>query len=384
MTVTDDTEAPLIMLAAGGTGGHMFPADALASALGKRGCRLMLVTDRRGGALGGALGTIETHRIRAGGLAGKGFASRLVSALKLGIGTVQARKLLKRFRPDVVVGFGGYASVPTMWGSALGGYKTAIHEQNAILGRANKILAPHVDRIALSFTETGGLPLEAKGRANHTGMPVRPVVIEMRDKPYPLLSPEGPVNLFIFGGSQGARVFSGVIPKAIGLLDEGLRRRLSIVQQCRAEDLEAVKAEYADLGVKAELETFFTDLAERLAAAHLLIGRAGASTTAEAAVIGRPAILVPYRHSADDHQSHNAHAVDEAGAGWLMPEESFTPDALARRLEELFSVPAILEKAASAARNAGRPDATERLADLVMGLVPEDAAPEEDVEGEIE
>jgi len=376
MTGPDDREAPLIMLAAGGTGGHMFPADALASALGKRGCRLMLVTDRRGNELGGALSGIETHRVHAGGLAGKGFASRMISALKLGIGTVQARKLLKRARPDAVVGFGGYASVPAMWGSALGGYKTAIHEQNAILGRANRILAPHVDRIALSFADATGLPLEAKGRAHHTGMPVRPAVIEMRDRPYPPLGQAGPVNLFIFGGSQGARIFSEVVPQAIGLLDEGLRRRLSIVQQCRSEDIEEVKAEYSGLGVKAELETFFTDLPLRLAAAHLLIGRAGASTTAEAAVIGRPAILVPYRHSADDHQSHNAHAVDEAGAGWLMPEVSFTPDALARRLEELFSVPAILEKAASAARAAGRPDAAERLADLVMGLLPGDGGNE--------
>ena len=362
---------PLIMLAAGGTGGHMFPADALAAALKVKGCRLMLVTDRRGGELGGALAGIETHRVMAGGIAGKSLGRRMISAVKLGIGTLQGRRLLKRTRPDAVVGFGGYASVPTMWGSSLGGYKTAIHEQNAILGRANRILAPYVKRIALSFEDVSGLPSSVGERVCRTGMPVRPSVIALRRTPYPVLEEDGPLNLFISGGSQGASVFSSVIPEAVRLLDGSISSRLAVVQQCRAEDLGQVEAAYRQMKVKAELSSFFTDLPQRLAAAHLVIGRAGASTIAELTCIGRPAILVPYPHAADDHQSFNAHALDEAGGGWLMPEDAFTPQSLAARLAELFALPETLEKAAAAARAAGRPDAAERLAEVVLGLLEE-------------
>ena len=376
--------SPLIMLAAGGTGGHMFPADALAAALKAKGCRLMLVTDRRGGELGGALADIETHLVMAGGIAGKSFVQRMVSAFKLGIGTFQGRRLLKRTKPDAVVGFGGYASVPTMWGSSLGGYKTAIHEQNAVLGRANRILAPYARLIALSFEEVSGLPAAAADRTRQTGMPVRPAVIALRRTPYPVLEEDGPLNLFIFGGSQGAAVFSSVVPEAVRLLAGSLAARLAIVQQCRAEDLGQVEAAYRQMKVKAELSSFFTDLPQRLAAAHLVIGRAGASTIAELTCIGRPAILVPYPHAADDHQSFNAHALDEAGGGWLMPEDAFTPQSLSARLSELFALPATLEKAASAAHAAGRPDAAERLAEVVLGLLEEeekDAVTEENGEG---
>lgn len=364
--------SPLIMLAAGGTGGHMFPANALAAALTARGCRLMLVTDRRGGEFGGALGNIEAHLIMAGGIAGKNLVQRMVSIVKLAIGTLQGWRLLKRTKPDAVVGFGGYASVPTMWGSSLGGYKTAIHEQNAVLGRANRILAPYVKRIALSFEEVSGLPGSAAERIRQTGMPVRPAVIALRETPYPALPDGGPLNLFIFGGSQGASVFSDVVPEAVRILAGSIASSISIVQQCRAEDLSQVEAAYREMNVKAELSPFFTDLPERLAAAHLVIGRAGASTIAELTCIGRPAILVPYPHAADDHQSFNAHAIDEAGGGWLMPEDAFTPESLAARLAELFALPETLKKAARAAHAAGRPDAAERLAEVVLGLLEEE------------
>ncbi len=374
--------SPLIILAAGGTGGHMFPADALAAVLKDKGCRLMLVTDRRGGELGGALGDMETHRIMAGGIAGKSFFRRMLSAIKLGIGTFQGRKLLKWTKPDAVIGFGGYASVPTMWGSSLGGYKTALHEQNAVLGRANRILAPYVGRIALSFEEVSGLPEGTDERVCQTGMPVRPSVIALRETPYPALRDGGPFNLFIFGGSQGASVFSDVVPEAVRLLDGSVTSRLSIVQQCRAEDMDRVEAAYGEINVKAELSPFFTDLPERLAAAHLVIGRAGASTIAELTCIGRPAILVPYAHAADDHQSFNAHALDEAGGGWLMPEDAFTPESLSARLAELVAIPATLEKAACAARAAGRPDAAERLAEMVLGLLEEEDGEKENEENE--
>lgn len=363
--------APLVVLAAGGTGGHVFPAEALAEVLLARGCRLALVTDRRGGSHGGTLGRVETHRIRAGGLAGKSWLARLKAVPELLVGLFQARGLLGTLLPDVVVGFGGYASVPTMMAASLSGVATLLHEQNAVLGRANRLLAPRVKRIATSFEQVEAVPPEARDRLVHTGMPVRPAVAAMRDRPYDQPGAEGPVKLLVLGGSQGARVLSDVLPAAVALLPETLRRRLDIVQQCRPEDLERVKAAYAVLGMAPTLASFFDDIPERLAACHLLIGRAGASTVAEVLAVGRPSILVPYPHAIDDHQAANGHALDEVGAGWLMMQDSFTPEALAARLESLLAHPDTLGKAAACARAAGRPDAADRLADMVLGLLPE-------------
>lgn len=360
----------LVMLVAGGTGGHVFPAEALAAELAARSDRLVLVTDQRGGVYGGTLKGIETHRIRAGGLAGKGLGASLNSGVQLAHGTWQSRSLLKRLAPGVVVGFGGYASVPTMLAAVFGGYRTAIHEQNAVLGRANRLLAPWVARIATSFENSSGLPAQASGKTVHTGMPVRPSIAAMRERSYPALTGDGPINLLILGGSQGARMTSEVVPHAVGLLAGEWRERLRIAQQCRPEDLDRANATYRRLGVKAELAAFFRDVPERLSQAHLLICRAGASTVAEATAVGRPAILVPYPHAIDNHQTRNAHAVDEAGGGWLMPEEAFTAESLAARLDALFSLPATLQKAAAAARAGGRPDAARRLADMVLEMLP--------------
>ena len=360
---------PLVVLAAGGTGGHMFPAQALAAELAGRGCRLAVVTDRRGDAWQGDAAGVETHRIHAGGLAGKSFMARLQSGPELAIGTWQARKLLKRLQPKAVVGFGGYASVPTMLAACFGGYPSAIHEQNAVLGRANRLLATRVGCIATSFERAECLPDHGVGRVVHTGMPIRPAVSAVSGRPYPALTPDGPVSLLVIGGSQGARVFSDVVPDALALLDDDLRRRLSVTQQCRPEDLERTQKRFRDLGIEAELGTFFEDVPERLAAAHLLIGRSGASTAAETLTVGRPAILVPYPYAIDDHQTRNAHAIDEAGAGWLMPESAFTPSGLAARLDSLFGLPAILEKAAAAAGDAASVDAAARLADMVFTLL---------------
>ena len=360
----------LVVLAAGGTGGHMFPAEALAAELTKRGCRLALITDRRGGAWNGALDGVETHRIRAGGLAGKSFAARLQSGPELAIGTWQARGLLKRLGPRCVVGFGGYASVPTMLAASFGNYHTAIHEQNAVLGRANRLLVSRVDCIATAFEKSEGLPAHAATRARHTGMPVRPAFTAVQDVPYPAITSDGKISLLVIGGSQGAHVFSAVVPKALGLMDEGLKARLKVSQQCRSEDLEQTRSHYQSLGIDAELQTFFDDIPERLSAAHLLIGRSGASTVAETLIAGRPAILVPYPHAIDDHQTRNAHAIDEVGAGWLMPEPSFTAPGLAARLDSLFGLPAILEKAAAAAKGDTAKDAAGRLADVVCALLP--------------
>ncbi len=360
----------LVMLVAGGTGGHVFPAEALAAELAARGDRLVLVTDQRGGVYGGTLKRIETHSIRAGGLAGKGLGASLNSGVQLAHGTWQSRSLLKRLAPGVVVGFGGYASVPTMLAAVLGGYRTAIHEQNAVLGRANRLLATRVARIATSFENSFGLPAQSNGKVVHTGMPVRSSIAAMREQPYPALTGDGPINLLVLGGSQGARTISEVVPHAVGLLTGQWRERLRITQQCRPEDLERVKDTYRSLGVKADLDTFFRDVPERLSQAHLLICRAGASTVAEATTVGRPAILVPYPYAIDDHQTRNAHAVDEASGGWLMPEDAFTAESLAARLDALFGLPATLQKAAVAARASGRPDAARRLADMILEMLP--------------
>jgi len=359
----------LIVLAAGGTGGHVFPAEALAAELTGRGYHLSLITDRRGGAYGGALGDLETHRVRAGGIAGKSFTALLRSGPELAFGTLQARFLLKKMRPRAVIGFGGYASVPTMLAAAFGGYKTVIHEQNAVLGRANRLLAGRVKRIATSFEKTRSIPDAATGKVIHTGMPVRPTVTAVRDTPYSELNESNEIRILVLGGSQGASILSAVIPEAMGLLSADLRARLSVTQQCRPEDIDKARATYKRLAVKAELASFFDDIPQRLASTHLLISRAGASSVAEAMAVGRPAILVPYPHAVDDHQSFNAHGLDEAGGGWLMAQETFTSQILAARLDSLLGTPKVLTRAAACSRTVGRPDAASRLADVICELI---------------
>ena len=359
------TDNGLIVLAAGGTGGHVFPAEALARELMSRDYRLALVTDKRGGAYGGALGEVETHRILAGGIAGKGLLAKAKSVAELGLGTLQARRLLRDMRPDVVVGFGGYAALPTVMAASLAGIATVLHEQNAILGRANRLLASRADAIAVSFPDVRGIPAASHGKVTHTGMPVRDPILKVRGTPYPSFTDDRPLGILVLGGSQGARILSDVIPDAIGALSAPLKARLCITQQCRPEDLERVRNRYAALGVSADLASFFDNVPERLADAHLVISRSGASTVAEVLAVGRPAILVPYRHAIDDHQSLNAHAVDEVGAGWLIPEPDFTAEALAERIESMFGMPMVLEKAAAASLKAGRPDAASRLATLI-------------------
>ena len=370
MTAWVARRAHLVVLAAGGTGGHVFPAEALALELAGRGLHLAVVTDRRGGEIDGPFETIETYRVRAGGIAGKSLGDRLKSGPELAIGTLQAHRLLRRLRPEVVVGFGGYASVPTMIAATFGGYRTAIHEQNAILGRANRRLAGRVERVATSFEHSEGIPVGAHDKVVHTGMPVRAAVTAVRERPYPLIDGDTPIELLVIGGSQGARVFADVMPAALGKLEDAVRVRLRVSQQCRPEDLDRARAAYEGLQIAAELAPFFDDIPDRLGRAHLIVARAGASTIAEVTAVGRPSVLVPYPFGIDDHQSFNAHAVDEAGAGWLLPEDAFTPEGVAERLRSLFGLPAILETAAASARAAGRPDAARRLADLVMGMLP--------------
>ncbi|MGE5546134.1 MAG: undecaprenyldiphospho-muramoylpentapeptide beta-N-acetylglucosaminyltransferase [Solirubrobacterales bacterium] len=359
---------PFAVLAAGGTGGHVFPAEALASELLARGWRLALVTDKRGHAYGGTLGSLETFRISAGGIAGRGLLPKVRAVFELGIGVIQARGLLGRLRPTALIGFGGYASVPTMVAGTMLGIPTAIHEQNAVLGRANRLLAGRVRRIATSYSHVEHLDPAWHRKVVQTGMPVRAAVAAQREATYPPLDAEGPVDLLVLGGSQGARVLSEVVPAALARLPHSLRERIRISQQCRPEDLEGVRAAYAGTGIQATLESFFSDVPERMAAAHLVIARSGASTVAELTALGRPAILVPYPHAIDDHQTANARAVDEAGGAWLMPQSAFTADSLASRLESLLTQPGTLVRAAGCARAAARPDAAARLADLVAAL----------------
>ena len=364
----------LIVLATGGTGGHVFPAEALAAELAARGCRLALFTDRRGGNYTGVLGDLDTYRIRAGGVAGKRIMALLQSGPELAIGLVQARSLLRKLQPSAVIGFGGYASVPTMLAACLGGLPSAIHEQNAVLGRANRLLAPWVARIATCFEAVSGLPAGADGKVVMTGMPVRQAILDRQAAEYSVITgDDGPFRLLVMGGSQGARVLSDVVPAALVKLPEATRARLRVVQQCRPEDLDRVRAAYDAAGIEAELAHFFNDVPEKLAAAHLVIGRAGASTVAEVTTVGRPSILVPYPFATDDHQSRNAHAIDEAGAGWVLPQTAFTPDALASRLDSLIGMPVVLERSAANAKTFGRPKAAKALADMVVGLIPNGA-----------
>lgn len=368
-----------IVLAAGGTAGHVFPASSLAAEMKARNWNVSIVTDSRGDALGGVQG-VETFHIRAGGVAGKKILRLLRSLPELAIGTLQAYLLIRRLRPDVVVGFGGYASVPTMLAATYGKYRTAIHEQNAILGRANRLMASRVDAIASSYAMCKAIPANADQKVIHTGMPVRQEIVDMSDRPYPVLDEASAIGLFVMGGSQGARVLGQVVPAAIERLDDEMKQRLRVVQQCREEDLDSVRLQYDSMGVAVELSTFFNDAPERLANAHLLIGRSGASSVSEALAMGRPAVLVPYPHAIDDHQSANAYAVAGAGAGWVLNQSVFTPDVLAARLTELFANPRVLVTAAACAAAVGRVDAAVRLADMIGQLVDnnDDVKPEQD------
>jgi UDP-N-acetylglucosamine--N-acetylmuramyl-(pentapeptide) pyrophosphoryl-undecaprenol N-acetylglucosamine transferase len=361
------SDRKLIVLAAGGTGGHLFPAEALARELMARGYHVALVTDRRGQAFADKLG-VELHRIRAGRL-GAGIASKIVAVAEMALGTIEAQRLLRRLAPACVAGFGGYPSVPTMIAATRLKLPTLIHEQNALLGRANRLLAPRVARIATSFAETRGVRAPDRAKVTLTGNPVRPAITLMRGVGYPGFADEDALfRILVLGGSQGARILGAVVPRALSLLDPALRNRLEVAQQARPEDLDAARRIYRDAGMPVELESFFDDVPARLASAHLVISRAGASSVAEIATVGRPAILVPFAAAAEDHQTLNARGFAAAGAAWVMSEREFTPEALAARLTALMAEPEQLARAASAAAAQGRPHAAHALAELVDQL----------------
>ncbi len=361
-----------IVIAAGGTGGHLFPAEALAAELAARGERVALMTDARSSAFESpAFGGAERFVLRGSGLAGRGIRRAAASIAALAAGTLEARGILSRLRAAAVIGFGGYPSVPPLLAArTLPGSQravTVLHEQNAVLGRANRMLSRGADLLALSAADTARVP--AGVRMDVVGNPVRPALAALVGQGYAAPGEEGALRLLVTGGSLGARVLAEVVPAAVAALPDAIRARLVVTQQTRTEDLPRVAAAYQEAGVPAELSPFFGDMAVRLGTAHLVISRAGASTVAELACAGRPSILVPLPHAIDDHQTANARSLASAGAAWVMPQRSFTPDALASRLTALLSDGPGLARAAAAAASLARPDAARRLADLVLDLV---------------
>ena len=358
-----------VVIAAGGTGGHLFPAEALAAELVRRGQRVVLMTDARSGALGSpTLAARERYVLPGAGLAGRGAWRAARALVALASGVVRARTLLARLDATAVVGFGGYPSVPPVLAARLlrNGPPVVLHEQNAVLGRANRFLARHAACLALSFAGTTRVP---EGVATEvTGLPVRPALAALFDAGYAAPEPAGRLRLLVLGGSLGARVFSDVVPAALAALPEALRARLDVVQQCRAEDLDRVRAAYVGAGIVAELAPFFADVAARLAAAHLVIARSGASTVAELAVAGRPALLVPLPGAIDDHQQANALALVAAGGAEVMSQPDFTATRLSADLAALLGAPGRLRDMAAAARTVAAVDAARRLADLVCSF----------------
>jgi UDP-N-acetylglucosamine--N-acetylmuramyl-(pentapeptide) pyrophosphoryl-undecaprenol N-acetylglucosamine transferase len=352
-----------VVLATGGTGGHVFPAEALAGELEARGVPFTLVTDSRGRQWQGALAHRPIHYIHSASPSGS-LGQKLKAMLSLGRGLLDAWWALGRIGPSAVVGFGGYASLPTMVAARLRRLPSMLHEQNAVLGRANRMVQRGAMRIATSFDDTRFIA-DGDQRARIVGNPVREQVRALRSLPYRAPGEGRVIDLVVFGGSQGATSFSQVVPEAVLSLPPALRSRLRLVQQCRPEDFDKVRQRYTRGGTVVELAPFFADLPQRLAAAHLVIGRAGASTVAELATIGRPSILVPYPYAVDDHQMANARAFEKVGACIVIPHAEFTATTLAGHLAGLFEKPQRLADMAAAAHAAGRPDAAARLADLV-------------------
>ena len=360
-------EAKQILISAGGTGGHMFPAEALARDLIGRGYRVALATDARGKKYQPFADGIPVYVLKSGTIK-SGIFSKIKTVIALGIGCLQARSLVDRLKPAVVIGFGGYPSFPAVYAAQRKSVPTIIHEQNAILGKANAYLAPKADRIALAWQKVDGMSESDAVRVVVTGNPVRPDIAALYNKPYPSLEQDGPLRIFVMGGSQGASIFSEVLPEMVSELSTAHKARLEIVQQCREEDVEQVRVAYSEAGVKAELATFFDNVAEQLEHCHLVIARSGAGTVSEVATAGRPAIFVPYPYHKDQQQKRNADAVFDAGGAWVMTQDGFTVEALLARIETLLQNPEALFNAAENARSCGRPDAARKLGNLVTAL----------------
>lgn len=361
-----DKKSMRVLLSSGGTGGHVFPAIALAHDLMSRGYDVHFATDERGAKY---IGDHFRYTVLPAGVLGAGVVGKLNGVFQMTKGYLRARSLLSSYKPNIVVGFGGYPCVPAVLAAQHKKIPTIIHEQNAVVGKANLYLAPKAERIALSLPGGIGLDSEEKVRCVVTGNPVRQDISALFTKPYPAIDEESSLNLLVFGGSQGASILSDVLPKALERLSETYRARLYIMQQCRTgNEVDDLKKQYIALGVEAECSTFFDDIPEKLVRTHLLIARSGASTVAEISVAGRPAIFVPATYHADQQQLRNAEVVADLGGAWVMPEDGFTAEALSNQLEMFLQSPERLFKAAESARGSAYPDAARKLGNLVVAV----------------
>ncbi|MDE0880816.1 MAG: undecaprenyldiphospho-muramoylpentapeptide beta-N-acetylglucosaminyltransferase [Sphingomonas bacterium] len=356
------------VLAAGGTGGHMVPAAALAEELTKRGHRVALVSDARGVRFPGLFDGIQTHVLPAGRFQMKKPLGWPSAIREMWRGRAMARELYRTFKPAAVIGFGGYPAMPALLAAFSDKIPTAVHEQNAVLGRVNRLVAGRVDAIATSYAETERLAAKHEAKTHLVGNPVREAVLALRTRAYPLLEEDGIFRVLVTGGSQGASILSQVVPDGLAMLPVTFRRRLQVTHQARIEDIDAVRAKYAAHEIPAELATYLPDLPDQLAWAHVVIARAGASTIAELTAAGRPAILVPLPSAMDDHQTVNAREMTVAGGARTIPQTEFTAKELAKQMQRLGLDPAALENAAGRAKSVGRPKAVSDLADLVESL----------------
>jgi UDP-N-acetylglucosamine--N-acetylmuramyl-(pentapeptide) pyrophosphoryl-undecaprenol N-acetylglucosamine transferase len=359
-----DAMKPLVVIAAGGTGGHMFPAQAFADEMRSRGWTIALVTDERGKKYAANFPADWRLEVEAATFGSKLPHKLLGSALKLRKGTAMARQNFEKTRPSLIAGFGGYPSYPSLSAARELKIPILIHEQNSVLGRVNRLFAASAKFVACGFERLDKLPPAAADRKRVVGNPVRGPIKAVREKPYPELTDTGPVNILVTGGSQGARLFGEVIPAAIAALPPEQKSRLTVVQQAREEQLEAVRAAYREAGVKAVVESFFSDMQDRLAAAHLIIARSGASTVTELAIAGRPSILIPLAIATNDHQTANAEGMVTGAAADVVPESKFTADMLTPLLLERLSNAGVLKARAKAAWQLGNPNAARDLADL--------------------
>jgi UDP-N-acetylglucosamine--N-acetylmuramyl-(pentapeptide) pyrophosphoryl-undecaprenol N-acetylglucosamine transferase len=352
------------VLAAGGTGGHMIPAHALAAELKSRGHEVALITDERGAKIPGLFDDVPVHVMPAGRVGG-GPMGWLRSGRSILAGRKMALELFEDFRPTGVIGFGGYPALPALLAARKAGVKSAIHEQNAVLGRVNRLVARWVDAIALSYPKVKRVRKADAHKTRLVGNPVREEVLALRDEPYPQIDNDGVFRVLVIGGSQGAKILSDVVPDGLAVLPPSLKRRLQVTQQCRAEDIDAVRARYAELSIPAELATYMTDIPKRLSWTHLVIARAGASTMAELTAAGRPAILIPLPIATDDHQTANCEELVESGGARMIPQSRFTSIELAKQMQKLGLEPEGLIAAAKRAWVCGRPHATKDLADMM-------------------
>jgi len=351
------------VLAAGGTGGHMIPAHALAAELKRRGHGVLLITDDRGARFPGLFDKVPVHILPAGRLGGGpiGWLKALGAVIR---GRAEAKDLYREHRPDAVVGFGGYPAFPALLAAGALNIPTLLHEQNAVIGRVNRLLAGGAAAIGIAYDKVERLKPRYQDKSVVIGNPVRDEIARLGEMPFPPFDEVAPFKILVTGGSQGASVLGNVVPEGLALLESSLRHRLQVVQQCRPDDIERVRARYAELNIPAELLTYIEDMGAKLGDAHLVIGRAGASTIAELTAAGRPAILIPFAAATDDHQTANAREMTAAGGARSIQQSAFTPEVLARQIEAMASDPVALNNAAQRALSVGRPHAARDLADL--------------------